>query len=93
MTIKSRFLNIKPIKFYIKGKKFFSDPYYLDGQRKNHQEKSKSPSRTEIINFLLSLNKEDTNYLEIGVRNPEHNYKHIVLILVLSLKKTLLTSK
>jgi hypothetical protein len=70
-------MTIKPIKFYIKGKKFFSDPYYLDGQRKNHQEKSKSPSRTEIINFLLSLNKEDTNYLEIGVRNPEHNYKHI----------------
>ena len=38
---------------------------------------SKSPLRTDIINFLLSLYKEDTFYLEIGVRNPERNFNHI----------------
>ena len=36
-----------------------------------------SPSRTEIINFLLSIKQNETSYLEIGVRNPEHNFNHI----------------
>jgi len=77
MKIKKLLMNVKPIKFYVKGKKFLNDTHYLDVQRKNQEEISKGPSRTEIINFLLSLKKEDTNYLEIGVRNPEDNYNHI----------------
>ena len=78
MKIKELLLKIKPIKFYAVGRKFFTDPHYIDMLRKNNLENYKSPKRSEIINFLLSLNrKEDTYYLEIGVRNPEHNYNHI----------------
>jgi hypothetical protein len=29
------------------------------------------------LKFLLSLNQENTYYLEIGVRNPENNFNHI----------------
>jgi len=43
----------------------------------NHRESLRSPSRTQVINFLLSLSHEDTHYLEIGVRNPKDNYDHI----------------
>ena len=43
----------------------------------NHRESLKRPSRTQVINFLLSLSHEDTHYLEIGVRNPKDNYDHI----------------
>lgn len=77
MKISKLLMSIKPIKFYTKGRKIFNDAHYLDVQRKNKKETSKKPSRTEIINFLLSLKKEETNYLEIGVRNPEDNYNHI----------------
>ena len=68
---------VKPIKYSIQWKNFLNDPYYLDAKRKNHRENSKSPSRTEIINFLLSQNQIHTHYLEIGVRNPKDNFDHI----------------
>ena len=77
MKTKKLSLKIKPIKYYTKGMVFLRDPYYIEIQRKNNHEISKSPSRTEIINFLLSLKQNDTHYLEIGVRNPENNYNHI----------------
>ncbi len=70
-------MKLKPLKNYTKGKNFLKDPHYLNAQIKSRLENSKNPSRTEIINFLLSLNQEDTCYLEIGVRNPEHNFTHI----------------
>ncbi|MEQ9402689.1 MAG: class I SAM-dependent methyltransferase [Cyclobacteriaceae bacterium] len=42
------------------------------------KELAKTPSRTEIINFVIqSLNREVV-YLEIGVRNPDHNFNKIV---------------
>lgn len=66
-----------PFKYFAKGRKLVNDPHYLDGQIKNQVENSKSPKRTDVINFLLSLYKEDTCYLEIGVRNPESNFNHI----------------
>ena len=77
MKIKKRLLKIKPIKYYDIGKTFLNDPYYVEGQRKSHLESSKSPSRTEVINFLLSLKQSETYYLEIGVNNPEQNFNHI----------------
>jgi len=77
MKIKKLLMNVKPIKFYVKGKNFLNDTHYLDVQKKNQIETSKKTSRTEIINFLLSFKKGYTRYLEIGVRNPEHNYNHI----------------
>lgn len=75
--IKDLFQKIKPIKYYYKGKKFLNNPHYLEVQRKDDLEFSKKPSRTEIINFLLSLSKSDTCYLEIGVRNPDCNFNKI----------------
>ncbi|NNK75285.1 MAG: class I SAM-dependent methyltransferase [Maribacter sp.] len=65
------------MKYYSIGKRFLNDPVYLNTQKRNRLELSKNPPRTEIINFLLSLNQEDPHYLEIGVRDPGDNYNHI----------------
>jgi len=59
---------------YLRGRNFVNDFFYLDTQKKIQQEIMKTPSRTEILNFLLSLFDRDTTYLEIGVRNPEFNF-------------------
>jgi hypothetical protein len=77
MKIKKLLLKVNPIKYYTKGKSFLNNGHYLDVQKTSRQEVSKRPKRTEIINFLLSLKQQDTTYLEIGVRNPEHNFNHI----------------
>jgi len=75
--IKRLIKNIKPVKYYIKGKKILTDSHYKEVQLLNQLERSKPTKRTEIINFLLSLKKGETYYLEIGVRNPNHNFIHI----------------
>lgn len=67
----------KPFQYYTKGRKLINSPRFIEAQEKNKLEVSKKPSRTEIINFLLSRYQEDTFYLEIGVRNPERNFNHI----------------
>jgi len=77
MNIKDLLKKIKPIKYFAKGRNLLNNELYIEGQEKNHHEESKSPSRTGIINFLLSLTIGDTYYLEIGVRNPEDNFNHI----------------
>lgn len=46
-------------------------------------EMSKSPSRTQIINFMIETAKtmalgESVSYLEIGVRNPDDNFNKII---------------
>lgn len=64
--------------YYWAGKRFFDNQYYRDGQEKNILEERKEPKRSEIINFLLSQSKGKTRYLEIGVRNPDHNYNKII---------------
>ncbi|WP_078453598.1 class I SAM-dependent methyltransferase [Solemya velum gill symbiont] len=63
---------------YLVGKKLLNDPYFQDGQEKCYSETLKTPKRTEIINFLLSNRNDETSYLEIGVRNPNDNFNHIV---------------
>ena len=63
--------------YFIHGKEFLNSPIYIEGQKKNKIELNKPHSRTEVINFLLSLFIEKTTYLEIGVRNPSHNFNHI----------------
>jgi methyltransferase family protein len=68
---------MKLIKYFKKGRHLLKSPQYIDGQKKNSLEKRKTPSRTVIINYLLSLLSRETTYLEIGVRNPEHNFNHI----------------
>jgi hypothetical protein len=77
MRIRDFLMRIKPVRYYVKGKNLLNSPSYTEGENKNLLEVSKSPLRTEIINFLLSLKEEDTTYLEIGVRNPEDNFNHI----------------
>lgn len=75
--LKKFLLKLKPIKYYAKGRGFFKNFLFLEIQKKNSQEILKKPSRSEIINYLLSLNQKATFYLEIGVRNPAHNFSHI----------------
>lgn len=77
MSIKKLLLKAPLFKYYDNWKNFLNDPHYIDAKRKTRNEISKSPSRTEIINLLLSLSQNDTTYLEIGVRNPAHNFNHI----------------
>ncbi len=69
---------IKPIKYYLGGRRFLNDQCYQEGQEKSKLESLKKPTRTQIINYLLSEADGETSYLEIGVRNPNDNYSHIV---------------
>ena len=63
--------------FYIKGRNFLLDNHYLEVNRRSFLENRKRPLRTGVINYLLSLFQLETKYLEIGVRNPDHNFNHI----------------
>lgn len=77
MKIKELLRKILPVEYYFEGKKNLTNPHYLEVQDMISKEVSKSPSRTQVINFLLSIQQRDTHYLEIGVRNPDHNFDHI----------------
>jgi hypothetical protein len=66
---------------YIKyGFRWTTHPKTKDGIRKSTIEIAKNPKRFEIINFLLEQFKRETTYLEIGVRNPNHNFIKLMLI-------------
>lgn len=68
----------KLINYYNWGGRFLTDPFYLRTQALNVTERNKSLSRTEIINRLIqATKKENSVYLEIGVRNPADNFNHI----------------
>jgi len=59
-------------------KRVLSDTYHLDAVNKSEIESKKTPFRYDVINFLLSSTmKQQTNYLEIGVRDPSHNFNKI----------------
>ena len=74
------------IKFYYKikerynlGNRLLLNPINIEAQFKNQKEIAKRPLRHEVINYLLSLFSESiTNYLEIGVRNPNDNFNKII---------------
>ncbi len=63
--------------YYLMGRGFLNDPHLLEVKKKSFQENSKRPFRSGIINYLLSLSQKPTFYLEIGVRNPDHNFNLI----------------
>lgn len=66
---------LKRIKrIYSLGKEVASNNYHIETSRINFDEINKKTTRSEIINFLISLSKTDSTYLEIGVRNPNDNY-------------------
>lgn len=77
MMIDRLLLRLKPYIYFMKGREYLNDPHYCEVIAKDITEVSKRPLRTEIINFLLSQKEGDTNYLEIGVRNPDHNFHQI----------------
>jgi hypothetical protein len=49
----------------------------FEGIKMSASEMDKTPNRTEIINYLLK-DRSDSSYMEIGVRNPDHNFNHIM---------------
>lgn len=59
---KNREININDEKFVIQQKNY------------TKAEREKPFKRTDVINFLLSLEKRDKKYLEIGVRNRKSNF-------------------
>lgn len=75
--IRNKVLRWEPVVYYRAGRSFLNDPHYVEVQRKSAQEKTKPGSRTEVINTLLSVQHGGTCYLEIGVRDPGHNFNHI----------------
>jgi len=68
---------IKYLRYFVKGKKLLDDIHYSEVMKLSEIEVAKRPLRTEIINYLLSTRKEETTYLEIGVRNPAENFNLI----------------
>ena len=76
MFNKQERLRKKRKKLFRKLQKYSDE--HRDAASKNLCERKKTPSRTEIINYLLARSSGETNYLEIGVRNPDDNYTHII---------------
>lgn len=77
MRFKKQLKKLKAFRYYFAGKHFLENTYYQEVQKKRIKELSKSPSRTDIINFILTQCSDTTHYLEIGVRNPHDNFSHI----------------
>lgn len=63
--------------YYNWGGRYLTNKHLKDGEEKTSFEISKEPSRTKVINYLISTFSGDVNYLEIGVRNPNHNFNKI----------------
>lgn len=59
------------------GKKMMTDSFHNAGLEKNRLESQKGSTRTEVINYLVSLFDHPTTYLEIGIRNPNDNFNSI----------------
>ena len=68
---------LKAAQYYSTGKGFLNSTFYADAQQKAETQLNSIPRRTEVINFLLSTFPGETNYLEIGVRNPDDNFNSI----------------
>ncbi|REE81998.1 methyltransferase family protein [Lutibacter oceani] len=62
---------------YQLGKRYLNDFFHTDAYNKNVIEKGKTPSRTDVINYLVSKFNREVHYLEIGVRYPDHNFNKI----------------
>ena len=65
-------------KYYNWGGRFVNDPFHITVAELNRIETQKTPMRYDVINFLLKHLNKETNYLEIGVRNPEDNFNKII---------------
>lgn len=73
-------LVLKDPDFYIKynlGALYIKDAFHQLGKEKTELEISKKEQRYDVINVLLKTFKNNTNYLEIGVRDPRDNFNKI----------------
>lgn len=75
--MKKAILKTKIGKIYSIGKIFSTDTIYKKIEQLNSVETNKTPYRTDIINFLIEFLDREVTYLEIGVRNPDHNFNKI----------------
>ena len=64
-------------KKYDWGHAVSQNKFHLFARQKLSEENLKKPIRTDVINFILSKFDEPTTYLEIGVRNPNDNFRKI----------------
>ena len=62
---------------YLKGKSYAFDLTYCSVAEASRNESEKHVKRFDVINFLLDYLGRDTTYIEIGTRNPEHNFDKI----------------
>jgi hypothetical protein len=69
---------VRLFRYFTTGKMLLNDECFIHGEKKSKLEMLKTPLRTEIINFILSQFNRETCYLEIGVRNPDNNFNHIL---------------
>lgn len=74
--IRLAFIKRNALSTYRFGEKVFKDKYFINGDIKNKAQKESVVKRTDVINFLLNFFDTPT-YLEIGVRNPDHNYNKV----------------
>lgn len=63
-------------KIYHVGKKVYFDEYFIKTAQLTTYENLKTPRRSQIINYFISLIDAE-NYLEIGVRDPKKNFNKI----------------
>lgn len=63
--------------WYNWGGRYLTNAFILDTQQKNEAEVAKTPTRTDILNYLLHSLNRPTTYLEIGVRRPSDNFDQI----------------
>lgn len=75
--MKKLFKYIKAVHYFSVGKQLLNNSMYKNGKELNKMEYLKSPNRTTVINYLISVLNRETTYLEIGVRNPNDNYNKI----------------
>ena len=76
--IKLKYLPIlKYLYFFIFGRNILNDTEFVKQEKNYLTEKGKVHKRSEIINFIISRKKHQTNYLEIGVRNRADNFNLI----------------
>lgn len=64
-------------KIYQLGKDTINNSFHIDAQNKTTLEKKKTPIRTDVINYLVEKFNREIQYLEIGVRYPDHNFNKI----------------
>ena len=82
--IKFRFKKIPVIKsinkyknIYKLGNKIYNNQIFFNSQEKNLREENPKYKLYDVINKILSLRTNTSYNLEMGLKNPENNFKFI----------------